>query len=39
QSFTSHNFSCKSTKQKRHLRSQKLLTASDAKLVKVMLVH
>lgn len=39
QSFTSHNFSCKSTKQKRHLRSMKLLTDSDAKLVKAMLVH
>ncbi len=39
QSFTSHNFSCKTTKQKRHLRSPKLLMDSDAKLAKRMLVH
>ncbi len=39
QSFTSHNFSCKSTKRKRHLRSPKLLAAVDARLVKTMLAH
>lgn len=37
QSFTSHNFSSKSTKRKRHLRSPKLLSSSDTRLVNVML--
>ena len=39
QSFTSHNFSNKSTKQKRHLRSPKLLSDPDARLAKRLLAH